>query len=110
MNNNNRVHILVKLDAPAPGKSKLDHATKELSIEEKVRAACELIDSCHESRKEWQLIRKLNNYLMRKKNRTKRQESILRMMQPTIEKYGQYAPEGVEQDASKHSTTRGGRK
>lgn len=101
------VQILISLDVPTPGKYKTDHATKELSIEERVRAACELIDSGHESRKEWLLLQKLNNYLMRRKDRlTERQANVLQMVQPMIEKYGQNSPEGVEQDASKHSSTK----
>jgi len=106
-----KVSVLISLDIPQVGTSKADPATQELSVEEKVRAACELIDSGHESRTEWQLIRRLNNYLVRRKdNLTDRQRNVLLMIQPIIEKYGQYAPDGVLQDPSIHTSTRGGKR
>jgi hypothetical protein len=99
---------MLDMGTPEPGKCKDSPMSRKLTIEERVRSACELIDSNHESRKDWELIRKLNNYLMRKDKLTKREQNILKMIQPIIEKYGQHSVAGVEMDASKHSTTTGG--
>ena len=69
----------------------------------------DLIDSGHESRREWDIIRYINNKLVKKYQEgtiSSKQKRILEMIQPIIEKYGQMDPRGVEQDASLHSVTR----
>jgi hypothetical protein len=90
--------LLIKVGAP-------EARTDRLSVEEKVEACLDLIDSGHESRSEWQYIRKLNNYLMNKCNLSSREERILRTIQPIMEKYGQMSPLKTEQKAEYHSAT-----
>ena len=78
---------------------------KKECIEDRVRDACELIDSGHESRKEWLMIQKLNNVLMRKKKLSDKERNVLRMIQPVLEKYGAGSPHKVEQKAEYHTST-----
>jgi hypothetical protein len=90
----NRIAIMVET-APERCPHEMD------TIEDKVEAACDLIDSGHESRHEWNLIRKLNNELVRRKQMGrlgKRGEKLLEMMAHVINKYGNEDPRGVEFD------------
>lgn len=75
-------------------------------LEEKVKQAICLIDSGHESREEWQWLRRLNNHLMRKDKLSAREEKILRAIQPVMEKYGANSPYKVEQKAEYTTPTR----
>lgn len=93
--------VLVHLEMDKPAQS----GPEPLTIEEKVEAALDLIDSGHESRAEWCFIKALNNFLMKKDKLTPRQEKILRTIQPIIEKYGQMSPSKVEQKAEYTTVT-----
>lgn len=102
-----RISVMVDIGMPDPGTPATQVAPRECSPEESIRRALDLVESGHESATEWNMIRNLNNKLMRKYRRgtiSPRELSVLRMMQPIIEKYGQFDPEGVEQDATLHSS------
>ena len=92
-----KLRLRIEMDKPAAS------TPPPLSIEEKVEAALDLIDSGHESREEWCFIKKLNNYLMRLDKLNPRQERILNQIQPIMEKYGQMSSSKTEQKAE-HTT------
>lgn len=106
------MNLLIKLTMPEGRMHPDDSRYAEPSLEEKVQHYLDLIDSGHESQREWDFIKKLNNklthcYQMGKLQEGSKQLRILKMIQPIIEKYGQMDPEGVEQDASLHSVANG---
>ena len=111
-NNTNGISISVELQMPSPGSS--TPARVEESPEDRLNRALELIDSGHESAAEWKMVRNLNNKLMRKRERgsiSDRELNALQLLQPMIEKYGQFdSDHGVEQDPSLHSSVTGGSK
>ena len=89
-----KIAIMVET-APAPCGHKTD------TLEDKIEAACDLIDSGHESRHEWNFIRALNNELAKRKQKGrigKRGERLLEMMAHIINKYGEEDSRGVEFD------------
>lgn len=78
-----------------------------LSVEEKVRDACDLIESGHDSREEWNLIRNINNHLMKKEHLNKRQANILLMIQEIIDKYHRMDDNKVIRDPHKIAVLKG---
>lgn len=94
-----KLRLKIEMDKPAI------ETPPPLSIEEKVEAALDLIDSGHESRREWCYIKCLNNYLMRQEKLSPRQEKILMQIQPIMEKYGQMSPTKTEQKAEYTTVT-----
>lgn len=76
-------------------------ACEKPSAEEKMREACIMIDSGHESREEWELVKKVNNHLMKLPKLNKRQANLLKMIQPTIKKYHRLDDEEIIQDSEK---------
>lgn len=90
--------IMIKIAMPLPEKPVEDH---KQSLEEKAESACTLIESGHESRKEWNFIRKLNEMLMDKKHNgmlSEREQSLLKLIAPTINKHGMLDSRGVQLD------------
>lgn len=80
--------------------SAAQHEAEE-NLFDKVDSAVTLIESGHESRSEWNFIRALNNHLINKKQSCElsiEEESILELIVPVINKYGNLDPKGVEQD------------
>lgn len=104
-----RIQILLDMEqAPEP-----KPRTPKCSPEERIERAMELVDSGHESKDEWKFLRWVNNSLTRKYQEgriNKREVAILKKIQPIMEKYGMLDPEGIEQDASLHTTTQHGDK
>lgn len=70
-------------------------------VEERIQDALELIYSGHESRSEWEFIRRVNNYLMKKEKLNEREKNILAMIQPCIKKHGMASGSKVEQDTDR---------
>lgn len=98
MSNTTRHKIQIIIDSvPPPEETK----PKGPSVEEQLADAIELIQSGHESVEEWELVRRVNNALMKKKHLSSREENILKMLQPTIKKYASQSRYKVEQDADK---------
>lgn len=69
-----------------PPKEQTEHHRK-IPLEERIKDAICLCESGHESRKEWELLRKVNNYLMQKKKLNNKQKNILKMIQPVLRKF-----------------------
>lgn len=57
-------------------------------VEEQVRDAIELIDSGHDSRREWEMITRLHAALSQKKSVTPRIQNLLNMIEPVLAKFG----------------------
>lgn len=85
-----KVRVAVDVTAPTP-----EHR-RHRSVEERVRDAVELIDTGYNSEVEWDMIRRLWNYLCACKQHTERQRRILEMIKPVMEKYGKLDHRGVE--------------
>lgn len=105
-----KVSVSVGLDMP---KTRCAKEEGKLSIEERVRDAIDMVESGHESRRDWEFLRRLNNAIMKKYNCGKCNErmlNILMTLQPIMEKYGQYDHEGVIQAPELHSTVTGVRR
>lgn len=79
-------------------------------IEDRVRKAMEMVEYGSGSRRDWEFLRRVNNCLVKKYKARKcndRMLNILKMIQPTMEKYGQYDHEGVESCPELHSSATG---
>lgn len=90
--------ISLLLDVPTPPPRGSDCP----SLEERVRHACDCIETQSTSPREWDFIRRLNNWLQteaRKRTLRPRERAVLLSLQPVIEKYGLIDPRGVELDA-----------
>jgi hypothetical protein len=91
-----KIQIMMDMGVPPKGQQE-EHEC----LEERVESCCELIESAHESREEWDFIRSLNNKLVRLKRANKlndRGHKILEMIAPIINKYGNQDPRYVERD------------
>jgi len=75
--------IKILIDTPAPKREEV-----RPSLSERVDEALELIDSGHESRREWTFIRNLNNKLCKRDKLSTKLQRILEKIQPIIYKYG----------------------
>jgi hypothetical protein len=87
--------VELTIDMPKPGGHTPD------TIEERAEAACDLIESGHESRKEWDFIRALNNELVQRKKSGRicgRGTALLELIAPAINKHGMRDPRGVDVD------------
>lgn len=91
--------ITILIDSvPSPEKTKKSAGP---SVEERVQDALELINSGHESRAEWEFIRRVNNYLMKKSQLNSREKNVLAMIQPCIKKHGMQSGSHIEQDTDR---------
>lgn len=89
-----QIHILTDQGAPKEVKP----AYKKPSTEERIREAIESCESGYDSEVDWEFLRRVNNHLMKIKNRTAKQTALLKLMKPVIAKYGQHDHNGVELD------------
>ena len=88
---------------PKPEDRKYAKESKPLTTEEKCHYAMELIDSGHDSKKEWEFLKALNNELHRRKKKGKlgkRGKSLLKLIAPVINKYANQDGKKVTQDPS----------
>ena len=66
---------------------------------DRVHSAIKMVESGHDSRAEWKFLRRLNNKLHRlKRELTRSERNILKMIQPVMDKHGWSDPTGVEKD------------
>lgn len=91
-----KIQLIIDQPMPKPG-----CCDKPDTLEDKVEAACDLIDSGHESREEWDFVRALNNELVKRKQKGRlgpRGAKLMEMMAKVINKYADEDPRGVDQD------------
>jgi hypothetical protein len=69
---------------------------KKPPLEERIKDMCDLIESGYDSAVEWKTIRKVHNELAKRDKLTERQQNILDLIKPVIDKYGNGDPEGIE--------------
>lgn len=93
-----RHKITVLIDAVPPREAT---KPKGPSVEERVQDAIDLIDSGHESRSEWEFLRRVNNYLMKKPKLSDREKNVLALIQPCMKKHGMASGSKVEQDTDR---------
>lgn len=82
--------ISIMLEAmPAPGRTAQSPVSpKPIPVEDRVRDALELINSGHESHKEWLLINKLYKQLRGKSS--PRAQNLCKMIKPVLAKFGYF--------------------
>lgn len=94
-----RQKITILIDSvPSPEKTAKSRGP---SVEERIQDALDMIDSGHESRSDWEFIRRVNNCLMKKPKLSTREKDILAMIQPCIKKHGMASGSQVEQDSDR---------
>jgi len=93
-----RISILIETEPP----KEIHPVYKHKSIEERVRECILAIESGEDSKREWELIKKLNNELMRHSRLSPRAKNVLRLIKPIIDKYGLMDSDKVEQDPTKN--------
>jgi len=91
-----KIQISILTEPGAPKDIKPEY--KQPSTEERVKEAIERCESGYDSDVDWEFIRRVNNTLMKIKNRTPKQTALLKLMKPVIAKYGQHDHNGVELD------------
>lgn len=75
----------------------------ELPIEDQVRHAVTLCDSGHESREEWEFLRRVNNALMKIPKLNKRQANLLKLITPCLRRHASASGGKIEMDSEKLS-------
>jgi hypothetical protein len=65
---------MIEMEPPA---KEVTEKHRKPSIEERIKDALCMCESGHESREEWDLLRRVNNALMSKKKLSKRQQNLL---------------------------------
>jgi len=77
--------------------------TKPISLEEKLADAMEMIESGHDSTKDWEFLKAINNKLHAKKKCgkcSKRELKILKLIAPTINKHANKDGDKITLDPS----------
>lgn len=82
------IKVLIEV-APPPERTEKSCG---MSVEDKVRRALELVDSGHRSDVEWSMINRLYKSLLRAK-KSPRIQNLLKMLEPTMNKFGYYGKE-----------------
>lgn len=80
--------ISMMIELPPPSKQETSSSAKrQPSAEERVNSAIELCQSGHESREEWELLRKVNNHLSKKKSLSNREKRVLAKIAAFLQKH-----------------------
>lgn len=83
------IKVMIQVGMPKPAEEKpAPEAPKKPTVEEKVRYALECIESGFDSHQEWIMLNKLYHDLMNMKNKNDRVQNLIKMIQPTLAKYG----------------------
>lgn len=103
-----KIRLLIEQEPPKREACEKAKAQK-IPVEETIRDACDMIESGHDSRQEWNLIRNVNNHLMKKPKLNKRQANILLMIQSIIDKYHTMDDNKVIRDPQKLAVLKRGK-
>ena len=96
----NHLKIALMLSLPTPS-SQATGKPRKPPVEERVRDAMDLCESGHESLEEWEFLRRVHNYLQKKKKLTSRQARILKELTPFIRKHASASGGEVLSDSTK---------
>lgn len=90
--------MLIQLPVPEPEKTK---PYNKIPIEERIEDAMCLCESGHESQAEWNFLRKVNNYLTKKKNLNKKQKLILDKVSKFLRQHSSASGGQIDVDSEK---------
>jgi uncharacterized protein YegL len=95
-----KLSIQLLLEKEPPQKKQTSSYAKP-SIEEKVKDAICMCESGHDSKEDWEFLRKVNNALMKLPNLNSRQKNLLKMITPVLRKHSSASGGKIELDSEK---------
>lgn len=98
-----RIQISLMIDQVPSKKESCKPRSKKPSIEEEVQHAIYMCESDHDSGADWEFLKRVYNSLTKRKKLGKRQENLLKLIEPFLKRHESANPSKINYDVEKSS-------